>query len=69
MQFFHNAALESKEVLCDVQNSLNEQKRMLAFSAQQHSEVSYMAWDTHNNLLFHLSYGWLQSYAFLHPGT
>ncbi|XP_047962855.1 kinesin-like protein KIN-5B [Salvia hispanica] len=36
--FFQTAALESKEVISDIQNSLTEQKRMLAFSAQQHTE-------------------------------
>lgn len=36
--FFQSASLESKEVLSDIQNSLDEQKRMLAFSAQQHAE-------------------------------
>ncbi|XP_057778967.1 kinesin-like protein KIN-5B [Salvia miltiorrhiza] len=36
--FFQSAALESKEVLSDIQNTLTEQKRMLAFSAQQHTE-------------------------------
>ncbi|KAG6430447.1 hypothetical protein SASPL_108514 [Salvia splendens] len=36
--FFQTATLESKEVLSDIQKSLTEQKRMLAFSAQQHTE-------------------------------
>ncbi|XP_047956278.1 kinesin-like protein KIN-5B [Salvia hispanica] len=39
--FFQTATLESKEVLSDIQKSLTEQRRMLAFSAQQHTEMHY----------------------------
>ncbi|KAH6805914.1 ATP binding microtubule motor family protein, partial [Perilla frutescens var. frutescens] len=36
--FLESASLESKEILSDIQNSLNEQKKTLAFSAQQHAK-------------------------------
>ncbi|KAL3825972.1 hypothetical protein ACJIZ3_022001 [Penstemon smallii] len=36
--FFKTASLEAKEVICDIQNSLNEQRKLLAFSAQQQAE-------------------------------
>ncbi|KAL6574761.1 hypothetical protein OROMI_012046 [Orobanche minor] len=36
--FFLNASLEAKEVVADIQKSLNEQRKMLAFSAQQQAE-------------------------------
>lgn len=36
--FLIAAVLEAKEVICDIQNSLSEQKEMLAFSAQQQEE-------------------------------
>ncbi|KAK6146946.1 hypothetical protein DH2020_017858 [Rehmannia glutinosa] len=36
--FFVNASLEAKEVISDIQNSLNEQRKLLAFSAQQQAE-------------------------------
>lgn len=39
LQFLIAAVLEAKEVICDIQNSLSEQKEMLAFSAQQQEEV------------------------------
>ncbi|KAK9291095.1 hypothetical protein L1049_009282 [Liquidambar formosana] len=36
--FLATAVLEAKEVICDIQNSLNEQKQLLAFSAQRQEE-------------------------------
>ncbi|KAI3474460.1 hypothetical protein Pfo_029321 [Paulownia fortunei] len=36
--FFKIASLEAKEVISDIQNSLNEQQKLLAFSAQQQAE-------------------------------
>ena len=39
LQFLISAVLEAKEVICDIQNSLTEQKEMLDFSAQQQEEV------------------------------
>ncbi|XP_052172613.1 kinesin-like protein KIN-5B [Diospyros lotus] len=36
--FFKNAVLEAKDVICDIQNSLNEQKQLLAFSARQQQD-------------------------------
>ncbi|XP_024983935.1 kinesin-like protein KIN-5B [Cynara cardunculus var. scolymus] len=35
---FKNAVLEVKNATCDIQNSINDQKQMLALSAQQHEE-------------------------------
>ncbi|GFP98341.1 probable 125 kDa kinesin-related protein [Phtheirospermum japonicum] len=36
--FFENASLEAKEVMSGIHDSLNEQRKMLAFSAQQQAE-------------------------------
>ncbi|PIN15062.1 Kinesin-like protein [Handroanthus impetiginosus] len=36
--FFETASVEAKEVISDMQNSLNEQRKLLAFSAQQQAE-------------------------------
>ncbi|KVH99960.1 Kinesin, motor domain-containing protein [Cynara cardunculus var. scolymus] len=38
MAIFKNAVLEVKNATCDIQNSINDQKQMLALSAQQHEE-------------------------------
>ncbi|PWA93992.1 ATP binding microtubule motor family protein [Artemisia annua] len=35
---FENAVMEAKNATCDIQNSITEQKQMLALSAQQHEE-------------------------------
>ncbi|KAI3696793.1 hypothetical protein L6452_29341 [Arctium lappa] len=35
---FKNAVLEAKNATCDIQNSITDQKQMLALSAQQHEE-------------------------------
>lgn len=37
-KFFEAAVLEAKEVICQIQSSLSDQKQMLAFSAQQYEE-------------------------------
>ncbi|KAK7279432.1 hypothetical protein RJT34_24485 [Clitoria ternatea] len=37
-KFLASAVLEAKEVLCNIQNSLDEQKQLLAFSLQQQEE-------------------------------
>lgn len=39
LQFLEAAVLEAKEVICEIQSSLIDQKQMLAFSAQQYEEV------------------------------
>ncbi|XAR68983.1 Plus-end-directed kinesin ATPase [Bertholletia excelsa] len=36
--FLKTAVSEAQDVICDIQNTLNEQKRLLAFSAQQQEE-------------------------------
>ncbi|KAA8518861.1 hypothetical protein F0562_016365 [Nyssa sinensis] len=36
--FLKTAVLEAKDVICDIQNSLKEQRQLLAFSAQQQEE-------------------------------
>ena len=43
LQFLKNAVLEAKDVICDIQNSLNEQKQLLAFSARQQQDVCALA--------------------------
>lgn len=39
LQFLRTAVSEAKDVNCDIQNSLSEQRQLLAFSAQQQEEV------------------------------
>lgn len=46
LQFLNSAVLEAKEVISDIQNSLSEQKDMLAFSAQQQQEVHTIYYST-----------------------
>jgi hypothetical protein len=41
VQFLVTAVLEAKEVICDIQNSLDEQKQLLAFFSRQQEEVDY----------------------------
>ncbi|CAA0836436.1 ATP binding microtubule motor family protein [Striga hermonthica] len=36
--FFNNASLEAREVISDIRNSLNEQRKILSFAAQQQAE-------------------------------
>ncbi|KAG8376449.1 hypothetical protein BUALT_Bualt09G0064500 [Buddleja alternifolia] len=36
--FFTTASVEAKDIISDIQNSLNEQRKLLAFSAQQQAE-------------------------------
>ncbi|GER28636.1 kinesin motor family protein [Striga asiatica] len=36
--FFNNASLDAREVISDIQNSLNEQRKILSFAAQQQAE-------------------------------
>ncbi|KAJ0793785.1 putative plus-end-directed kinesin ATPase [Helianthus annuus] len=38
-QIIQNAVMEAKNATCDIQNSISDQKQMLALSAQQHEEV------------------------------
>ncbi|GJW89997.1 ACD11 homolog protein-like protein [Tanacetum coccineum] len=42
-QICENAVMEAKNAACDIQNSIIEQKQMLAKSAQQHQEVCDLA--------------------------
>lgn len=39
-QIFQNAVMEAKNAASDIQNSIADQKQMLALSAQQHEDVS-----------------------------
>lgn len=41
LQFLVTAVLEAKEVICDIQNSLDEQKQLLSFFTRQQEEVDY----------------------------
>lgn len=40
MQFLRAASLEAKDFVCDIKNSLDEQRQALDFSAKQQEEVS-----------------------------
>lgn len=40
MQFLVAASLEAKDFICDIKNSLDEQRQVLDFSAKQQEEVS-----------------------------
>lgn len=40
MQFLRAASLEAKDFVCDIKNSLDEQREILDFSAKQQEEVS-----------------------------
>lgn len=39
LQFLDTAVLEAREVIGEIKDSLNEQKELLAFTAQQQEEV------------------------------
>jgi kinesin family protein 11 len=41
LQFLVTAVLEAEEVICDIQNSLDEQKQLLAFFTRQQEEVDF----------------------------
>lgn len=40
MQFLTAASLEAKDFVCDIKNSLDEQRQILDWSAKQQEEVS-----------------------------
>lgn len=40
MQFLTTASLEAKDFVCDIKNSLDEQRQVLDWSAKQQEEVS-----------------------------
>lgn len=42
LQFLATAVSEAKDVICNIQNSIDEQKQLLAFSLQQQEQVRFI---------------------------
>ncbi|KAL7618006.1 hypothetical protein Lser_V15G02141 [Lactuca serriola] len=47
---FENAVMEAKNVTCDIQNSIADQKQMLAVSVQQHEEGLHKSLETSHEI-------------------